>query len=220
MTETRQLIVLGAGGHAKVLIGALKLNGAQVLGIADRLSQNRSEMVLGVPIIGDDEFVMSHSPDDLELINGLGCLTSTAKRQEIFDRFTSLGYRFATVRHPAAIISPDVSLACGVQVMAGAIVQPGTMIGINSILNTGSSVDHDCRIGSHVHIAPGAILAGDVLVGNRAIVGAGAVVIQGIQIGEGALIAAGAVVNRHVAPGDRVAGVPARIMNDCKGAAE
>jgi UDP-perosamine 4-acetyltransferase len=94
----------------------------------------------------------------------------------------------------------------GVQVMAGAIVQPGVRVGANSVLNSRSSVDHDCVIGSHVHVAPGAVLCGSVVVGDHAFVGAGATVIQGVHIGAGAVIGAGVVVIRNVAKGAVVYG--------------
>ena len=213
MSTRRQLIVLGAGGHAKVLICALRLAGAPLLGITDPAAQVAQHSVLGVPVLGDDERVFAYPPQEVELVNGLGCVTSSASRRELFERFSSRGYTFTTVKHPAAIISPYTSLGEGAQCMAGAIIQAGGTVGANSILNTGSQVDHDCQIGNHVHIAPGAILAGDVHVADGAIIGAGAVLIQGIHIGAGALVGAGAVVHRRVASGERVAGVPARPMN-------
>jgi len=47
-------------------------------------------------------------------------------------------------------------------------------------------------------------------VGRRASIGSNATILCGISIGEGATVGAGAVVTRNVAPGDVVAGVPAR----------
>ena len=94
--------------------------------------------------------------------------------------------------------------------MAGAVIQPGTHIASDSIVNTRAAIDHDCAIGKHVHIAPGCTLSGYVTVGDETHIGAGAVVIQGINVGKRCLVAAGALVNRDLTDGDRVAGVPAR----------
>lgn len=47
-------------------------------------------------------------------------------------------------------------------------------------------------------------------VGHRASIGSNATILCGISIGDGAIVGAGAVVTRDVAPGDVVAGVPAR----------
>jgi UDP-perosamine 4-acetyltransferase len=212
MSETKPLIILGAGGHAKVLIAALMSGPARILGIVERVGCDKTGDVLGIPIIGDDNSVLQYSPQDVRLINGRGSVSSTDSRRELFEKFVALGYRFATVLHAAAVISTDVCLSEGVQVMAGAVIQPGTVVGKNSILNTNASVDHDCLIANHVHIAPGATLSGGIRVGESTIIGAGAVVIQGIEIGSQCVVAAGAVVIHDVAAHTRVAGVPARIM--------
>ena len=174
---------------------------AKILGIAERVGCYRTGDVLGIPIIGDDDSVLRYSPQDVRLINGLGSVSSTESRRELFEKFVALGYHFATVLHATAVISTDVCLSEGVQV-----------VGKNSILNTNASVDHDCLIANHVHIAPGATLSGGIRVGEGTLVGAGAVVIQSIEIGSQCVVAAGAVVIHDVAAYTRVAGVPARIM--------
>lgn len=212
MNQTKPLIILGAGGHAKVLIAALISGPAKILGIAERVGCNTTGNVLGIPIIGNDDSILRYSPQDVQLINGLGSVSSTESRRELFEKFVALGYHFATVLHATAVISTDVHLGDGVQVMAGAVIQPGTVVGDNSILNTHASVDHDCLIANYVHISPGATLSGGVRVGESTLIGAGAVVIQGIEIGSRCVVAAGAVVIRDVASHTSVAGVPAKLM--------
>ncbi|MDR3725086.1 MAG: acetyltransferase [Terracidiphilus sp.] len=212
MSETKPLIILGAGGHAKVLIAALRTGPTRILGIVERVGCYKTGDVLGIPIIGDDNSVLRYSPQDVWLVNGLGSVSSTECRRELFEKFVVLGYRFAMVLHAAAVISTDVCLNEGVQVMAGAVLQPGAVVGKNSILNTNASVDHDCWIADHVHIAPGATLSGSIRVGEGTLVGAGAVLIQGIEIGSQCVVAAGSVVIHDVAAHTRVAGIPARIM--------
>jgi UDP-2-acetamido-3-amino-2,3-dideoxy-glucuronate N-acetyltransferase len=50
------------------------------------------------------------------------------------------------------------------------------------------------------------------VVESRASLGSGAVILGGVRIGAGALVGAGAVVTRDVAPGETVAGSPARSL--------
>ena len=213
MKETKPLVILGAGGHAKVLIATLKSGPAKILGIVDRDGTGKTRDVLGISVIGDDDCILRYSPQDVELINGVGAVSSTDHRRELFEKFKQLGYRFANVVHASAIISTGVSLGEGAQVMAGAVIQVGTIVCDNTILNTRVSIDHDCLIASHVHVAPGATLSGGICVREGSVVGAGAIVIQGVEIGRQSLVAAGAVVIRNVADNTRVAGVPARTMN-------
>jgi len=207
------VIVVGAGGHAKVLIDALKLCSCEVIGIVDADPHKKGVHILGIPVIGNDEIVFSHNPDSVLLANGLGSVAKMSLRQRTFERFQLQGYHFTSVIHPSAVIASDVELAEGVQIMAGAVIQAGCKINANSIVNTRASVDHDCHIGAHVHIAPGVTLSGGVSVGDASHIGTGATVIQGVTIGKECLVAAGSVLLHDISEGITVMGVPARSKN-------
>lgn len=204
----RKLILLGAGGHARVLLSTLLQKGARVVGFADP-DDTRSE-ILGISRLGGDEAVLEHDPAEVTLVNGIGSVGSSASRVRVHEYFRTRGYVFASVIHPSAIIAVEGELSDGVQVMAGAILQTGCLVGEGSIVNTGARLDHDCIVGSFAHIAPGAVLCGDVHVGARAHVGAGATVIQGVRIGDESIVGAGSVVLRDVPAGSTVVGVPAQ----------
>lgn len=206
------VIVLGGGGHARVLIDALRGKAVPIRGIVEADPARHGQMLLDVPIIGGDDAVLQMSPDSVRLVNGIGTVRVAAARRRIYESFRAHGYRFACVIHASAIVAPDAALGEGAQVMAGAVLQTGCRIGENAIINTRAAVDHDCRIGDHVHVSPGATLCGNVEVGEGSHIGAGATVIQGIRIGSGCMVAAGAVVTRNLPDGVTVAGVPAREM--------
>ncbi len=204
------IIVVGAGGHAKVLVDALQRGARRVVGIADQNPALHGKCVLGIEVMGGDEFVRRHAPGSVLLANGIGSVASMQVRAAVYQRFKEEGYDFTTIIHPSAVIGSEVGLGEGVQVLAGAVVGPGVVIGDNSIVNTCASVDHDCHLGRHVHLAPGVVLSGGVTIGAGTHVGTGAVIIQEVTIGAGCLIAAGAVVIADLPPNSRVAGVPAR----------
>jgi UDP-perosamine 4-acetyltransferase len=204
------IIVLGAGGHAKVLIDALLASSAVIVGIVDPNPALAGTKILGVSVLGGDDVVNEYPPSQVHLVNGLGSVGLPIIRQQLYERFKGMCYTFATVVHPSAVVASDVVLGEGAQIMAGVVIQPGSHIGINSIVNTRASVDHDCIIGKHVHIAPGVTLSGGVLVGEHSHIGTGATLIQGISIGNCCVVAAGAVVTKNVIEGAMVRGVPAR----------
>jgi sugar O-acyltransferase (sialic acid O-acetyltransferase NeuD family) len=158
---------------------------------------------------------LHHEPRDVQLVNGVGSVASTSRRQNVYDRFTREGYRFAAVVHPSAIVALEMQLGDGVQILAGAVLQPGSVIGSNAVINTGAIVDHDCALGAHVHISPRAVLSGGVRVGAGAHIGTGASVIQGISIGAGSIVGAGAVVVSDVPSGVTTLGVPAKVIHGC-----
>lgn len=204
------VIILGGGGHAKVLIEALRASSVSIIGITDPKEGKKHGDVLGVPVLGDDSIVERHPPGSVLLVNGVGSVSVPKARKTLFDTFKHRGYDFATVIHPSAVVASDVALGEGSQVMAGVVIQPGCRIGKNVVVNTNSTVDHDCIIGNHVHLSPGVTLSGGVRVGDVVHVGTGATVIQGVSIGSNSIVGAGSVVIKDVHEDAEVVGVPAR----------
>jgi sugar O-acyltransferase (sialic acid O-acetyltransferase NeuD family) len=208
----RPLILLGGGGHAKVVLDLIHRLGADVVGICDpKLQAEGLSHWRGHPVLGGDEALERFDPAEVLLAHGIGTLPGQQARRQLFERLTGLGYRFATLVHPRAVVADGVELGQGTQVMAGAIIQADASIGANTIINTSASVDHDCRIGAHVHVAPGATLCGGVVVGDGAHIGSGATAIQGLTIGACALLGAGATLVKPLPAGARFLGRAGRL---------
>jgi sugar O-acyltransferase (sialic acid O-acetyltransferase NeuD family) len=203
-------IIIGAGGHAKVLISVLRLAGEDILGVVEKDPKKHGTDLMGVPILGDDDVLSRYPCTDVALVNGVGGIHASGARRSLFERFKQKGYSFSQVIHPDATIAEDVRLEEGVQIMAGTVLQPGTTIGLNTLINTQATVDHDCFVGSHVHVAPGATLSGHVRVNDDAHIGTGAIIIQSLHIGKKSTVGAGAVVTQDVPDSTTVTGIPAK----------
>ncbi len=210
------IVIVGAGGHGKVLAEALRAGGVPVRGFVEADPGRHGGAVLSLPVLGGDNVVFGMSPESVELVNGVGSVANPMQRRAVYEKFVAHGFRFRTVVHPAAVVAPDAILSDGAQAMAGVVVQPGCRIGTDAIINTGARIDHDCVVGEHAHVAPGAILCGNVEIGDGTHVGAGATVIQGCRVGAGVLVAAGGVVVRDIPDGTKVAGAPARAMRSAR----
>lgn len=206
----KPVIIVGAGGHAKVLLDVLLCSERKVIGLTDFDKKKWGSLVNGVPVLGGDEVVFSYNIDEIELVNGMGSVGSMNKRKNIYEYFKNKEYLFSNVIHPSAIVSSNAVLANGVQLLPGCIVNAGAFIGDNSIVNTRASIDHDVSIGSHVHIAPGVTISGGATIGDCTHIGTGATVIQGVHIGSNVLIGAGAVVVKDIPDNCKAYGVPAR----------
>lgn len=210
---SRPVALIGSGGHAKVLLAALRCLHWTVSGIVDTRPGQGADMALGLPVLGDDAWLLSRGADFAGLVNGIAGASLPALRELVYRRFTEAGFRFPSLLHPNSFVDENVSLGQGAQVMAGAIIQPGATIGDNSIINTGSVIDHDCRIGCHTHVAPGCTLSGDVNVGDGTLVGVGTTVRQGIRIGTKCIIGAGSVVISDIPDGSKAFGIPAKVIS-------
>jgi UDP-perosamine 4-acetyltransferase len=204
------VIILGAGGHGRVILDLLQKLNYEVRGFSDPDQTLWGKTIDGVPVIGGDDEILNLDTDVIHLALGVGGTGNNSFRKKLFTFFSERHYTFPSIVHPSAIIASNVILGKGSIAMAGSVIQTGCRIGDNVIINTGALVDHNCIIGDHVHIAPGAVISGNVSVGVGAHVGTGSTVIQNIRIGDRALVAAGAVVVRDIEPGEKVMGVPAK----------
>lgn len=199
----KKVIVIGSGGHGKVVADIVCCAGDTVLGFLDDHA-DAAQVICGFPVLGTvADYV--RFPEAYFVI-GIG---NAADRRRISAMMT--GARWYTAIHPTAVVSRmDTYIGEGTVVMAGAVVNACATIGKHCIINTLASVDHDNRVGDYSHIAVNASLTGAVCIGKNVWIGAGAVVINSATICDDCMIGAGAVVVQNLeAPGTYV-GVPAR----------
>ncbi len=217
--ETRvRCLVLGGGGHARVVIDSLLAqDAASVEGVLDADHSLWGTSVLGVPVLGDEALLPDMARRGItHFLVGLGGAADNRARSRLFEMGRGAGLTALNVCHPSAVCSSFARIGAGSMLLPCAIVNAGAELGMNVIVNTGAVVEHDCTIGDHAHVATGARLSGGVQVGKLAHVGVGACVRQELTIGEGAIIGAGAAVVKDVAPWTVVVGVPARLFRRVK----
>jgi len=125
---------------------------------------------------------------------------------------------------PWSISAANIVIMDSVKIGEGTILSPFVTLTSNIHIgqyfqaNLYSYVEHDCVIGDFVTFAPAVKCNGYIIIEDHAYIGAGAVIKQGapenpLIIGVGAVIGMGAVVTKSVAPGDKVAGNPAKKLS-------
>ncbi|HVN96706.1 MAG TPA: acetyltransferase [Syntrophorhabdaceae bacterium] len=199
------VIVIGAGGHAKVVVSTLIAAGVEVSKIYDDHADKWKSSIFGIPIVGP----LSDIGDDSS-VAAITAIGDNKTRKRVVARFPHL--RWIAVVHPAAYVHPNARIGQGTVVFAKAVVQPDAVIGDHCIVNTGATVDHDCRIGNYVHISPGVNLAGDVQLLEGVFCGIGSKVINGITVGRWSSVGAGGVVVSDLPDASVAVGVPAKVI--------
>lgn len=191
--QNKTLVLLGAGGHAKVLLSILQQQGLTIAAICAP-KPPESHLFKGIRYLAHDDDILQFSTQHVALVNGVGALPGKSLRRTLFNRFNELGYQFATVIASSAIVADSARLAAGVQVLPGAIINAEARLDANVLINSGAIIEHDCVLKAHTVISPGAVLCGGVTCGENSYIGAGATVIQQLQLGDNCLVAAGATV--------------------------
>lgn len=207
----KQIVLIGAGGHCKVIIDIIKsTHEYDIVGITDR---NVNGNVLGVPIIGDDSVLKKLYDEGVEYaFITIGALSNINLRNNIYIELNNIGFKLPILIHKTAVISQFSDIKDGTCIMAGAIVNPDTYVGQNCIINTGCVIEHDCKIGNNTHISPNVAIAGSVSIGINTHIGIGSSIIQGKVIGNNVTIGAGAVVIDDIIDNSLAVGVPAKVI--------
>lgn len=201
MEKTKYLIV-GAGGHARVILSSIDYSKINVVGIFDL---DKSKTILdSIPVIGNYQ---SGIFSEAKIIIAIG---DNLKRNKVA---SIIKHNFGKIINHSSKVDKLTNIGEGSVILHQSIVQRGASIGNHCIINTNSSVDHDCRLGDFVHIAPGSILCGNVSVGSNTLIGAGSTIIPNIKIGENVTVGAGSIVLSDIPDGMTVFGNPAKVYS-------
>lgn len=195
-----KLIIIGSGGHGRVIYDIAKLNGYKEV---DFLDDNENSSAIGKVC----DYVKYLS--DCDFIVGIG---NSKVREKIQLKLQESGADVIFLVHPKSVIAPSTEIGVGSVVMAGVVVNTNVKIGRGVILNTNSSVDHDCVVEDFSHISVGARVCGTVEIGKRTWIGAGATVINNKKICADCMIGAGATVVKDIELSGTYIGVPARAL--------
>ena len=202
------MIIIGTGGHARVVAEVAKLLKFEVRGFLDLDYSGRKEEILGFPVLG--------GIDRLELIprssSFFVAVGDNGPRKKLFQEMISRDFKPVTLIHPSVIISEEAVIGKGTFIGAGSIINTNAQIGDNSIINTGVIIDHETTIGRDSHIAPGCRIAGRVKIGEGTFVGIGASLIDKIKLGDGVIVGAGTVIIEDVPSFSKIVGVPGRVL--------
>jgi acetyltransferase EpsM len=205
-----RILLYGAGGHSKVVVDVVEKEGKyDIAGIIDDKHELQGRSYCGYRVIGGFDRLREKDCKSCMIVIAIAYNNI---RERLYKRVELLGYDFVSVIHPSAQIARDVLINHGTMIMANAVINTNTEIGKGAVINTGVIIEHDCKIGDFSHIASGAHIAGAVTVGESSFIGIGSCIIEFTRIGKKSVIGAGAVVIDDIPGNVTAVGIPAKVI--------
>ncbi len=210
-----KIVIIGGGGHARVIINIIKKNGHfEIAGYTDKVDYGE---IYGVKYLGvDKELEIIKDKKDIKFaVIGLGYVRIDDYRENLIKWLLNIGFTFPKIISKNSLVNEGVSIGEGTIICDSVNINIGVKIGKFSIINTGAIIEHDCKIGDFAHVSSGSVIAGNVSIGNSSIIGAGATIIQNINVTEKCFIGAGALVAKNCLNSGKYIGIPARFVQNC-----
>lgn len=198
----KKVVIIGAGGHAKVVADIVRSNGDTVEGFLDDSFTCEREFY-GSTVIGKTADYTRYASKCCFII----AIGNGAVREKIASLTDCKWY---TAIHPRAVVSDSAVIGEGSAIMANAVINADANIGKHVIVNTGSIVEHDCKIGDYSHIAPKSVVCGGTKIGKHAWLGTGSTTIHAVEVCDGVTVGAGGVVVKNIVEAGTYVGVPAK----------
>ena len=200
------LILIGAGGHARSCIDVIEQEGKfKITGIVGLESEVGSQ-VNGYEVIATDKDLPNLVDKAQFALIALGQISSPDARVNLYQRASKTGFELASVVSPSAYVSPSVQIGKGTIVMHGAIINAGVKVGSNCIINSRALLEHDTQVLDNCHISTGVILNGGVLVEEGCFIGSGTIVKEGVSIGERSVVGMGSLLRSNLTANSRFLG--------------
>lgn len=202
-------IIIGTGGHSRVIIDALELNGIKIDGIYDLdfKIKNKKNTIFKYKVDGGIEDVRKIQNKKLNIYLAIG---DNQIREKIYKKFSIDKYNYPKLIHPNALVSSKARIKMGAFINSGVIVNAGATIDEFTIINTSSIIDHETKIGSFSQVCPGCVIAGRVNIGSGSFIGIGTNIIDNIKIVSNTIIGAGSVVINSITNSGTYLGTPAK----------
>ena len=192
----RELIIFGAGGHARSCIDVIERHGVYTIAGLVGLPEQQNHKALGYTIVASDDSIGELAKLYQYGLIAVGQVKTAELRMHLYYQAKNYGFELPVIISPTAQVSRHAVIGEGSIIMHGAIVNAGARVGSNCIINTNALIEHDANISDHCHISTGSILNGNVTVGTGSFIGSGCTIKEGVLIGKSSLVGMGLTV-RH-----------------------
>ena len=152
---SNRIVIIGAGGHGKVVCDAILAQSEYVLnGFVDSSLEVGAKVINGYQVIANQK--------DLQLLKSqvdffIVAIGNNRIREQVY-AYAKTFLQPAIVIHPSAVIGSNVKIGVGTVVLANAVINAEVQIGENVIVNARTVVDHNCVVGKNIHLSIGTMV--------------------------------------------------------------
>ena len=190
------LILIGAGGHARSCIDTIEQEGSYKIAGLVGLVQEVGSKQFGYQVLAPDSELIELANQYPYALIAVGQIITAEHRIRLYQQALDVGFKLPQVVAPTAYVSPHATIGAGTIIMHGAIINAGAVIGNNCIINTRALIEHDAHVADHCHISTGAILNGDTSIGRGSFIGSGTIIKEGLSIGANSLVGMGLSIRK------------------------
>lgn len=209
----RKALVLGTGGHSRVVLSLLfSQKNHEILNLFELGEFRKCETIMGINVLP-----FPASLNDLkkykylDIFLAIGC---NEKRKHFWEIISAEGFNTPNLISSTAIIDHSVKLGKANVICSNAFLGPCAQLGNNNLINTASIIEHEAKVGSHSHLAPRSLIAGRSTIHDSCFVGAGATIIDYLEVVSHTTLGAGTTLIKDVSKsGQTFVGVPARSVS-------
>lgn len=188
-----KFVIIGDGPYAVMMKRYIDIDKrGEIVGFALEDEYIKEPFIEEIPVISLEKLQQQYMPQEIKLIMAIGYKQMGNIRKKLFEKCKELGYTFANYIHSTAVISKDVIIGEGNNILDGVVIGIGTEIGNANLFFSGCAIGHDSKIGNYNTFSVRAATAGCVEVTNNCFMGVGAVTKDHIVLNHHVLVGAGA----------------------------
>lgn len=197
---TKDLIVIGAGGHAAEIDEYIRHNQKiggedeyRIIGLLDDSPENYGRYRFQAPLLGG----ISGHIINKNAFYVIG-IASIHYRKSFVEEYISRGAKFVSVIHSSAYISESAVIGEGCVIGPNVSLGPNVQIGKFTLINARCSIGHDTMVGDYNMISPNTCLSGFSRLGDENLFGINCATLPGIIVGSRNKISAGMILDTNI----------------------
>lgn len=194
----KKIILIGGGGHAQSCIEIINQHKEfKLIGFFDKNKNIKKIFSFNNLYLKNKDINFFKNKINF-LILGIGFIKNSKQREKIYQELVDNNFKFENLISKNSTLSKFAKIGKANQIFNNVIVNAGSVIEDNVILNNNCLIDHNCKVGQNTHISTGAILNGDVVIGNNTFIGSGSIINQGIKVGKNCIIGSGSIIKKNI----------------------